>query len=50
MFYGRSWTGVIIEQFIGILDDYKHWYNETRIKLYLGSMSPVEFRQSLGLL
>ena len=49
MFYGRSWSGVSIEQFMEILDNYIHWYNETRIKLSLGGMSPVEFRQSLGL-
>ncbi|SUB56161.1 Uncharacterised protein [Brucella anthropi] len=25
------------------------WYNETRIKISLGSLSPVEYRKSLGL-
>ncbi|CAN7692247.1 IS3 family transposase [Variovorax paradoxus] len=25
-----------------------HWYNEKRIKLSLGSLSPIEYRESLG--
>lgn len=50
MFYGRSWAGVSLERFMEILDNYIHWYNEARIKLSLGGMSPLEFRQSLGLI
>lgn len=50
MFYGRSWTGVSLERFMEILDNYIRWYNETRIKLSLGGMSPLEFRRSLGLI
>ena len=49
MFYGRSWTGVSLEQFMDLLNNYIHWYNEKRIKLSLGGMSPLEYRQSLGL-
>ncbi|WP_422678822.1 IS3 family transposase [Clostridium thermosuccinogenes] len=49
MFYNRNWAGVTIEQFIGILNDYLIWYNETRIKISLGNMSPLEYRRSLGL-
>ena len=26
-----------------------HWYNEERIKMSLGGMSPLEYRRSLGL-
>jgi transposase InsO family protein/transposase-like protein len=48
MFYNRSWHGVCIEEFIDILDRYLHWYNESRIKLSLGGLSPVEHRLSLG--
>ena len=33
-----------------ILDNYIRWYNEVRIKLSLGGMSPLEFRRSLGLI
>lgn len=50
MFYGRSWAGVSLEQFTETLDQYIHWYNEKRIKLSLGGMSPVEYRRSLGLI
>ncbi|WP_418467315.1 IS3 family transposase, partial [Dialister hominis] len=27
-----------------------HWYNEDRIKITLGGMSPVEYRESLGIM
>lgn len=50
MFYGRTWNDVSIEQFINLLDNYIHWYNEERIKVSLGGLSPVEYRQSLGLI
>jgi transposase InsO family protein len=49
MFYNRSWMGVSLTDFIDILNDYLHWYNEKRIKLSLGAMSPLEYRESLGL-
>lgn len=50
MFYYRLWGGVTIEQFMAQLDRYIHWYNEKRIKISLGGLSPVEYRQSLGLI
>ena len=50
MFYNRPWNGVSIEEFIDILDKYLVWYNEKRIKLSLGAMSPMEYRKSLGLM
>lgn len=40
MFYGRSWNGISIEEFIAIRNDYIHWYNEFRIKESLGWRSP----------
>lgn len=49
MFYGQDWTGVSIPEFIEMLNEYLVWYNETRIKLSLGNMSPREYRKSLGL-
>lgn len=49
MFYGRNWKGVSLETFMALLDTYLHWYNEKRIKISLGGMSPVEYRQHLGL-
>ena len=50
MFYGKSWTGISIEAFISELDAYIRWYNEKRIKLKLGGMSPLAYRRSLGLI
>jgi putative transposase len=49
MFYNRSWAGVGIDEFIDILDGYLHWYNEKRIKMSLGALSPLEYRRSLNL-
>jgi transposase InsO family protein len=50
LFYPRDWQGVSIEQFIRTVDAYIRWYNEERIKVSLGSLSPVQYRESLGLL
>lgn len=44
MFYGRNWKGVSIDDFMSRLDEYIHWYNEKRIKMSLGGLSPLEFR------
>jgi len=49
MFYYRSWVGVSLNEFMNILDDYIIWYNEKRIKMSLGGMSPLVFRRSKGL-
>lgn len=48
LFYPRNWQGTTIEQFIQVVDSYIHWYNEKRIKISLGSLSPLEYRESLG--
>lgn len=50
MFYGRSWVGISLDEFINTLDTYLKWYNESRIKMSLGAKSPLEYRQSFGLL
>ena len=50
MFYGVSWGGVSIDEFISELDRYIHWYAEKRIKISLGGMSPIDYRRSLGLI
>ena len=47
--YPRDWKGTTIEQFIEVVDSYIRWYNEKRIKISLGSLSPIEYRESLGL-
>lgn len=49
MFYSRDWRSTTIEQFIQVLDSYIRWYNEKRIKRSLGYLSPIEYRESLGL-
>lgn len=47
--YPRDWKAITIEQFVVEVDAYIRWYNERRIKISLGSLSPVEYRKSLGL-
>ena len=49
MFYGRSWVGVSMDDFINEINSYIEWYNTKRIKQPQGYMSPAEYRQSLGL-
>jgi len=49
LFYPRDWRTTTIDQFIEIVDSYIRWYNAKRIKLSLGSLSPIEYRQSLGI-
>lgn len=49
LFYPRSWQDIMIDQFIQIVDSYIRWYNEKRIKISLGSLSPIEYRASLGI-
>jgi len=49
MFYHQTWTGIRIDEFINILNDYLLWYNNDRIKQSLGFMSPRDDRQSLGI-
>lgn len=50
MFYGRNWNHVTVDEFIGILDSYIHWYNTKRIKQSLAWLSPVEYHMRLGFL
>ncbi len=49
MFYPNDLRSTTIEQFIDALDSYIRWYNEKRIKVSLGYLSPIEYRESLGL-
>jgi len=49
LFYSRNWLSTTIEEFVTMLDSYIRWYNETRIKVSLGSRSPIEHRRKLGL-
>lgn len=49
-YYGKIWTKVSKNDFIVLIDDYIHRYNEKRIKVSLGYMSPIEYRESLGII
>jgi transposase InsO family protein len=49
LFYPRDWRATTVDQFIEVLDSYIRWYNATRIKVSLGSLSPLEYRESLGI-
>ena len=49
MFYGKSWEGFSLAQFMASLDSYMQWYKEKRIKVSLGGLSPLEYREALGL-
>jgi transposase InsO family protein/transposase-like protein len=48
-FYSHDWLSTTIEEFVAALDAYMRWYNEARIKISLGSRSPVEHRRNLGI-
>lgn len=47
MYYRRNWLDTTVEEFVQQLDSYIRWYNQHRIKLSLGALSPLEYRQSL---
>ena len=47
MYYNRSWNDISMGEFIDLVDEYIRWYNQKRIKLTLGGMSPIEYRESL---
>jgi transposase InsO family protein len=49
LFYARNWSSTTIEEFVAALDTYIRWYNEARIKISLGSRSPLEHRRRLGI-
>ena len=48
LFYPQRWQDVLVDQFIETVDSYIRWYNEKRIKVSLGSLSPMESRASIG--
>ena len=45
----RDWRGVTAEGLVDRLDAYLHYHDEERVKESLGWMSPVQYRESLGL-
>lgn len=48
-FYHRDWSGVAVESFMQLPDEYIRFYNERRKKQSLGWMSPMQYRISKGL-
>jgi len=50
MFYCHDWRNVTIDGFINILTEYLVWYNNDRIKMSLGGLSPMAYRQKQRLL
>src|SRR5690625_424400 len=50
LIYPGNWKDVTLEDFMRRIDTYIRWYNERRIKISLGGCSPMEYRQSLGLI
>jgi transposase InsO family protein/transposase-like protein len=49
LFYSRDWLSTSVAEFVAALDAYIRWYNEARVKISLGSCSPVEYRRKLGI-
>lgn len=49
MYYNRTWINTTVHDFMQQLDSYIQWYNQHRIKLSLGGISPAEFRRILGI-
>ncbi len=47
LFYPRDWRATTVEQFIEASTLTIRWYNAKRIKISLGSLSPLEYRESL---
>lgn len=49
MYYGREWSGATLKNFMQHVDIYIRWYNERRIKLSLGAVSPEMYRSQLDI-
>ncbi|CDZ41430.1 Hypothetical protein NGAL_HAMBI1145_58910 [Neorhizobium galegae bv. officinalis] len=49
MSYNRTWINTTPNDFMQQLDSYTQWYNQHRIKLSLGGISPAEYRRNLGI-
>lgn len=49
MYYNRTWINTTLLDFMQQLDSYIQWYNQGRIKLSLGGISPAEYRRNLGI-
>jgi transposase InsO family protein/transposase-like protein len=49
MYHGRGWQQRPAAELMAAIDEYIEWYNTKRIKKSLGGLSPLQYRQSLGL-
>ncbi|WP_337271530.1 IS3 family transposase [Oryzifoliimicrobium ureilyticus] len=49
MYYHRDWINTTLEDFMQQVDSYIRWYNQHRIKISLGGLSPLEYRRNLGI-
>jgi transposase InsO family protein len=49
LFYARDWMKTTIDDFTAEIGAYIRWYNEARLKISLGGLSPAGHRRSLGL-
>lgn len=47
-FYGEYWLGISLENFIEQLDEYFLWDNHDRIKLSIGGISIIKYRETLS--
>jgi transposase InsO family protein len=49
MYFGEGWEKRTLAELREAVDAYLHWYNEERIKVSLGGLSPLHYRRQLGL-
>lgn len=49
MYYNRTWINTTLHDFMQQLNSYIRWYNQHRIKISLGGVSPTEYRRNLGI-
>jgi transposase InsO family protein/transposase-like protein len=48
MYFGEDWDKRTLAELRKAVDEYLHWYNEERIKVSLGGLSPLQYRRKLG--
>lgn len=48
MYFGEGWDKRTLAELREAVDEYLHWYNEERIKVSLGGLSPLQYRRKLG--
>ncbi len=49
MYFAECWEKRALAELHEAVDVYLHWYNEDRIKISLGSLSPLQYRRQFGL-